>query len=72
MVLVLVPDFANTKFFLDNDKQNIEEKALIIFSANSLSPEEAIKADVMAQNNHDLKIYFSLRTMKLYPSKKGG
>ena len=65
MVLVLIPDFANAKLFLDNDKQNIEEKSHIIFPANSLSPEEAIKADVISQNNNDLSTYLSLRTTKV-------
>jgi len=63
MVLVLVPDFANAKLL--PDEQNIEKKVLISFSANSLTPEEVIKADIIAQNNHDLSTYLSLRTTKV-------
>jgi len=67
MVLVLIPDFASAKFFLDNDKQNIKEKSRIIFLANSLTPEEVIKADTIAQNNNDLSTYLSMRTTKAGP-----
>jgi len=65
MVLIAVPDFANAKLF--PDEQNIEKKAYIIFPADSLFPEEVIKADVIAQNNHDLSTYLSLRTTKVGP-----
>jgi len=67
MVLVLIPDFASAKFFLDNDKQNIKEKSRIIFLANSLTLEEVIKADTIAQNNNDLSTYLSMRTTKAGP-----
>jgi len=70
MVLIAVPDFANAKF--SPDEQNIEEKALIIFPTNSLTPEEVIKADILAQNNHDLSTYLSSCTIKIYSPKKGG
>lgn len=63
MVLIAVPDFANAK--LSPDEQNIEEKAHIFFPADSLIPEEVIKADIKAQNNHDLSTYLSLRTTKV-------
>jgi hypothetical protein len=66
IILIIVPDFTSAELFLDNDKQNIEEKSRIIFLVNSLTSEEVIKADIIAQNNHDLEIYFSLRTMKIY------
>ena len=38
-----------------------------ILAANSLTPEEVIKADILAQNNHDLSTYLSLRTTKVGP-----
>ena len=70
MVLIAVPDFANAKLF--PGEQNIEEKCHIIFPANSLTPEEVIKADIIAQNNHDLSTYLSLCTIKIYSPKKEG
>ena len=70
MVLIAVPDFASAKLF--PNEQRIGEKSHVIFLANSLTPEEAIKADIIAQNNHDLPIYLSLRTIKIYSPKKGG
>ena len=65
IILIIVPDFTSAELFLGNDKQNIEEKSRIIFLANSLTPEEVIKTDIIAQNNHDLSTYLSLRTTKV-------
>jgi len=65
MVLIAIPDFANAKLF--PDERNIEKKAYIIFPADSLTPEEVIKADIIAQNNHDLSTYISLRTTRVGP-----
>ena len=65
IILIAIPDFGNAKLF--PDEQNIEEKAHIIFPADSLTPEEVIKADIIAQNNHDLSTYLSLRTTKVGP-----
>jgi len=67
IILIIVPDFTSAELFLDNDKQNIEEKSRIIFLVNSLTSEEVIKADIIAQNNHDLSTYLSLRTTKVGP-----
>ena len=39
--------------------------ALEVLAANSLSPEEVIKADIITQNNHDLSAYLSLQTTKV-------
>jgi len=63
MVLIAVPEFAIAKLF--PGEQNIEKKTYIIFPTDSLTPEEVIKADIIAQNNHKLSTYLSLRTIKV-------
>ena len=65
MALLSFPVSTNAKLL--PDEQNIKEKAHIIFPANLLTPEEVIKADIIAQNNHDLSTYLSLRTTKVGP-----
>jgi hypothetical protein len=43
------------------------EEYRIVSQYNLLTPEEVIKADILAQNNHDLSTYLSLRTTKVGP-----
>ena len=65
IILIVISNFAIAK--ISPNKQCIEEKYHIIIPANSLTPEEIIKADIMAQNNHDLSTYLSLRITKVGP-----
>ena len=65
IMLMILPAYANDKFF--SEKKNVEEECHTISQSDSLTPEEVIKVDILAQNNHDLSTYLSLRTTKVGP-----